>query len=144
MLAPRLHCVRAMKKPSTRYTPALLFVVLGTGAALGACSRENRALGESPRSDVARALQSLADARCDRAMRCNQIGGGQRYASRDACIQSVRQSERQDSNLYACSRGIDQEELSECLHEINTANCDAAFDTLSQMADCRTSDMCVD
>ncbi|MDI1478202.1 DUF6184 family natural product biosynthesis lipoprotein [Polyangium sp. y55x31] len=133
-----------MKKTRTRYAPVLLFVVLGTGVALGACSRENRALGESPRRDVVRALQSLADARCDRAMRCNQIGGGQRYASRDACIQSVRQSERQEMNLYGCSKGIDQEELSECLNEINTANCDAAFDALSQMADCRPSDMCVD
>ncbi|MDI3283749.1 DUF6184 family natural product biosynthesis lipoprotein [Polyangium sp. 15x6] len=132
-----------MKKTSTRYAPALLFVVLGTGVALGACSRENRALGESPRSDVNRALQSLADARCDRAMRCNQIGGGQRYASRDACVQSVRQSEREDINLYECAGGIDQKELSECLNEINTADCDSAFDALSQMAACRSSDMCL-
>jgi hypothetical protein len=132
-----------MKKNNTRYAPALLLVVLGTGVALGACSRENRALGESPRSDVARALQSLADARCDRAMRCNQVGGGQRWTSRDACIQSVRQTEREDINLYECTGGIDQKELSECLNEINTADCDSAFDALGQMAACRSSDMCL-
>ncbi|MDC0739730.1 DUF6184 family natural product biosynthesis lipoprotein [Polyangium mundeleinium] len=132
-----------MKKIRTRYAPALLFVVLGTGVALGACSRENRALGESPRGDVARALQSLADARCDRAVRCNQIGAGQRWSSRDACIQSVRQAERKDINLYECTGGVDQKELSECLNEINTANCESAFDALAQMAACRSSDMCL-
>ncbi|MDI1445170.1 DUF6184 family natural product biosynthesis lipoprotein [Polyangium sp. 6x1] len=133
-----------MAKTRTHYAPALLFVVLGASVALGACRREDRALGESPRSDVNRALQSLADARCDRAMRCNQIGQGERFANRDACLQSVRKNERQDLNLYGCTEGIDQEELSECLSEINTSGCDATFDTLSAMADCRPSDMCRD
>jgi hypothetical protein len=133
--------MRETSNTSTRL-PALLIVVLGA-IGIGACDRENRAHGEAPSPEIARALQSVADARCDRALRCNQIGPDQKWATQDSCVASVRQKEREDINLYACPGGIDQKELSECLREIRNADCLSALDALEQMAACRASDLCL-
>jgi hypothetical protein len=136
-----------MRKTSTKSVSvsALLIVALGAGLGLVACDRENRALGEAPSGAVNRALQSIAATRCDRAMRCQQIGSaqGQKWSSLDACVTSVRQNEREDINLYACPGGIDQKELNECLAEIRSAECGSALDAIQQMAACRSSDLCL-
>src|SRR5215217_6926415 len=54
------------------------------------------------------AVDSLASARCEREMRCGNVGTGHRYESKDACMSSIRNSQRQDLNLTECPRGVDQ------------------------------------
>ena len=42
-----------------------------------------------------------------------------------------------------CPRGVDSKELDECLESIKTESCNNPIDTISRLAACRTSDLCL-
>ncbi len=90
------------------------------------------------------AIDRIVLARCELAERCGDVGQGKDYTSRTQCEQKVRSDWRNDLNAYECSRGIDESELSECLQEIRTQDCDNPFDMLGRVTACRSSDICED
>jgi hypothetical protein len=88
------------------------------------------------------ALDNIAGSRCDRELRCGNVGTGKRYESVQACHAVVRNSFATDLNAADCPSGIDQRELAECMQEVRDENCSNPLDTLGRIAACRTSDMC--
>lgn len=88
------------------------------------------------------ALNNIAEARCDREQRCNNVGQGRRYESSQTCRATVRNDFSRDLNSSECQGGIDRAELSECMSDIRTEDCNNPIDTLSRLAACRTSDLC--
>jgi hypothetical protein len=88
-------------------------------------------------------VDKLASARCDREQSCNNVGGGQKYASRDVCMDQMRGSLANELNAYDCPRGIDEAQLGECMTAIRNEECGHPIDTISRMAKCRTSALCM-
>lgn len=89
------------------------------------------------------AIDRIVNARCAREAACNNVGPDKRFASRDVCVQNVRNDLRDDLKASDCPRGIDSKELEECLEEIKNESCNNPIDTISRLAACRTSDLCL-
>lgn len=88
-------------------------------------------------------VDKIADARCDHEQKCNNIGQGQKYASRDVCKQQLSSSTSSDLNATSCPRGLDQDAVNRCMNAISNEQCSVSLDTLSRMADCRTDALCM-
>lgn len=89
-------------------------------------------------------LSELVDARCTREERCNNIGSGQKYASKPDCMTKVREDWRDDLQSRACSNGVNQSQLSDCLDKIRNDSCSNVVESLSRWANCRQSEICKD
>lgn len=106
--------------------------------------------GQAPAADTAlgatigRTVDSIAEARCNYAQRCNLIGAGdnREFASRESCLADEKKELSDGLNVKDCRGGIVQDEVNECLTEIKNRDCGSPFDALGSMAACRTSDMC--
>ncbi|WP_437909655.1 DUF6184 family natural product biosynthesis lipoprotein [Sorangium sp. So ce327] len=137
----------------TNHGTSVVGLVLAAAATLLAtgCDREERALGTTrppegsqvqARTAVASAVDSIVAARCDREARCNNVGQGREYASKEACATRIRAEWRDELNFVECPGGIDSKELNECLQEIRNDDCNNPFDTLGRIVACRSSDLC--
>jgi hypothetical protein len=94
-------------------------------------------------SDGESAAQSLATARCDREETCKNVGSGRTYASRNACMDELRDKTRSELNASDCPGGVDNGQLEKCLSEIRGEKCGNVLDTITRLAACRTSALCV-
>jgi hypothetical protein len=88
------------------------------------------------------AIDKIADARCDREMKCGNVASGKKWADRNACVADMKKSLSDELNANDCPAGIDTKELNECLHEARNEDCKNPFDKIGRVAACRTSDMC--
>lgn len=134
-----------------------VLALVGAGASLIGCERDERALGTERADrtdvvDVARMADAmletgaantrLAMARCSQEQRCNNIGADKKYRSYEACMESILEEKWSRLNHSNCRGGIVQKELAECLNEIRNEDCAAPFDALGRILACRASDMC--
>lgn len=90
-----------------------------------------------------RAVMLIAESRCSREARCNNIGAKHKYASVAECTTKLSDEKTDDLNLKDCPRGIDKKELDECLTAIKKEDCNNPLDSLSRLAACRSSDLCL-
>jgi hypothetical protein len=88
-------------------------------------------------------VDRLAGARCDQEQRCNNIGDGQKFASREVCIEKMRGNIGNDLNAYNCPRGLDSEAIDRCNMAISSEECGHPFDTITRMDKCRTGAICL-
>ncbi len=88
-------------------------------------------------------VSRVSAARCDREQTCNNVGAGQKYATRDVCMDQMRGSLANDLNAYECPRGIDEYQLERCMTAIRSEECGHPLDTISRMAKCRTGALCM-
>ncbi|HEY8946778.1 MAG TPA: DUF6184 family natural product biosynthesis lipoprotein [Polyangiaceae bacterium] len=95
-----------------------------------------------PASRAASATQAIAEARCARENRCENVGADRKFSSTDDCMARVRNDWRDELTARECPGGIDQSELSECLTEIRNEDCGNPFDTLGRMAACTVAEIC--
>ncbi|MFO0601733.1 MAG: DUF6184 family natural product biosynthesis lipoprotein [Polyangiales bacterium] len=114
----------------------------GDRIAQGAREAAREAQPGPTRMDFRAALNEIAQARCSREARCNNVGEGRRYMSEQACRTVVVNDFARDLNAAECNAGIDRGELTECMNDIRTEDCNNPLDTLSRVAACRTSDLC--
>lgn len=135
-------------------------LVFAAGAVAAGCDRKSEPSTATPPSRVSQvapavsaamggpttaiepALNNLAEARCDRETRCNNVGTGRRFDSRAACINDVRSNHADDVNRSECPAGVDARELAECMEEVRNEDCNSPLDTLGRIAACRSSDLC--
>ena len=90
-----------------------------------------------------KSVDRIAEARCDHEQKCNNIGQGQKYGSREDCKQKLATDTSSDLNATNCPRGLDQDALNRCVNAINNEQCSVSLDTLSRMADCRSGAICM-
>lgn len=88
------------------------------------------------------AVSAITAARCDREQRCDHIGSGKRYASRDACIKQVQGDWQRELTTIECPKGIVQAKLDECVDQIRTEGCANPIETLGRMTSCRQIEIC--
>ena len=116
--------------------------------ALAACNSNQRhpesAMAEARASENGSAVDSIAESRCARESRCENIGADKKYSSMEDCVARVKDDWRADLDARACPSGINETELQECLKEIRAEECSSPFDTLERVAACTASQICVD
>ena len=94
------------------------------------------------RATAASAVTTLAAERCDREVRCKNIGAKEKYKSRTDCIAEMERDKRDDLNSDVCPGGIRQKELNDCLQAIHDEACGNPLDTLTRLAACRSGNLC--
>jgi len=141
--------------------PLILLFVLGAVAVAG-CERKSSRTDESmapppesreltPKTEEAvgggplaidQALDKIVDARCDREMRCGNVGADKKFSDRASCNSQVKKDFASGINAEDCPAGVDAKELDECLSDARKEDCNNPFDTIGRVAACRTSDIC--
>lgn len=101
-----------------------------TGGATGATANEN-------------AIHGMAMARCDREEICDNVGSGKKFATREVCMAELRDKGREELRATECPGGIDQAQLDKCLADIRGERCGNPLDTVTRLASCRTSALCL-
>jgi len=84
----------------------------------------------------------IADARCDRAAYCNDIGAGHHYEDRASCNREARRDAEDKLDHKDCAAGVDEARLNECVREIRNARCGNPIDSIEKSAACRRSELC--
>jgi len=92
--------------------------------------------------DNEQAIHDITEARCNRAMACNDIGDGKSYADFQACSREIGRDTGITLRSEKCPNGILTDRLSSCLDEINTERCGNPLDTLERVAACRKGMLC--
>ncbi|HEV8246317.1 MAG TPA: DUF6184 family natural product biosynthesis lipoprotein [Polyangiaceae bacterium] len=93
----------------------------------------------TPAADVA--AERIATARCDREQRCNQIGAGAKYSSRQHCMNVMGPKAADD--VGDCRLGVDQKDLRECLDVISNEDCNAPLGELDRVIQCQADNLCL-
>ena len=126
-----------------RLSAGLLFAA-GLGVLVSACERreDKRALGAERTGSLKAASESIAQGRCEREMRCNNVGAGKKFETKDACVSKLRKENQDDLNPKDCPGGIDQKALQDCMKSIRTDDCNNPFDELGRMTACRKGELC--
>jgi Family of unknown function (DUF6184) len=110
-------------------------------------TRSGRAVGGGPNDPVLRAtassaLTSLANARCDREVRCNNVGAKEKFKTRADCVAEMERDKRDDLNSDVCPGGIREKQLNECMAAIRDENCGNPLDALTRLNACRSGSLC--
>ena len=117
---------------------------------LVACSNNQRpaehasAMAEASDTQSGSAVESIAEARCARESRCDNIGSDKRYSSMEDCVARVRDDWKGDLDARSCPAGVKETELNECLGAIRSEECSSPFDTLERVSACTASQICAD
>ncbi|HEX9295063.1 MAG TPA: DUF6184 family natural product biosynthesis lipoprotein [Polyangiaceae bacterium] len=111
-------------------------------------THEPRSIGGGPtepgaRATPASAVASFATARCDREVRCKNVGVKEKYATRDECVAKMKEDKRDDINAKDCPGGISEKQLNDCLQSIRTEDCGNPLDAISRLSACRSGSLCV-
>jgi hypothetical protein len=88
------------------------------------------------------AVAEMTAARCDREVRCKNVGQGQKYASREACLVSVGQEWRSELSFFDCPGHIVESALEDCLDELRANDCQNPLDSLERVLDCDSHEIC--
>ena len=115
--------------------------------ALAGCNKKSETAppmtpASAPDPSARRAGEAIAEARCDHEQRCNDIGPNKKYGSREHCMTVMRDDAAKSVNH--CKRGIDQEDLRECLTDIMGQNCGNPFESFASSKNCDMDDLCSD
>ena len=100
--------------------------------------------GMSPAARTRSAAEQIAEARCERERQCGNVGGDKTYSSTQDCLTRIQTDWKDDLNARQCPGGINQSELSECLHQVRSEDCGNPFDTLARLADCTQGQICIE
>jgi hypothetical protein len=93
----------------------------------------------TPESAVGR----IAQARCDREVRCHNVGRKEKYETRSECAEKMQNDRRGDINVNECRAGVSEKELDNCLEAIRTEDCGNPIDAISRLNACRSGNLCL-
>jgi hypothetical protein len=111
-----------------------------------AAAREPQPSGSGPavaRTSTAMAVSSIATARCDRELKCKNIGPNKTYLSTDECVTKLQNDKRTALNPQECPQGVRDSDLASCLKSIRDEDCGNPLDSVSRLAACRSGAMCL-
>jgi hypothetical protein len=145
-----MNTLRAMKSAAASMLVALLFGCAPTNESMAAIpypGTQQRVEGRLGATNVQAAnvdpsvVEQLATASCDHEQGCFNIGNGQTYPSRDACMSQLRVSIENQLTGY-CPRGVAQDGLSKCMSSIRTDSCTHSLQALVHEEHCDASIIC--
>lgn len=98
------------------------------------------AIGASRESAVRR----LVEMRCSRELACEQfVSEYGRRVNHQACLETRKAEYEKELSAAACPRGIDGNQLNECLGAMQTASCSDPVDELARVLECRREELCI-
>ena len=97
-----------------------------------------------PASRSSSAAESIAEARCAREQRCENVGSNKKYSSHTDCMARIRDDWKDDLNARECPGGVNQTELNECLGAIREEECNSPFDALDRISECTAAAICIE
>jgi hypothetical protein len=103
--------------------------------------KREAAYGGGP-ADPGSAAARIAAARCEREVRCNDVGTHRKYASRADCVAWMQAARRDDFDERECPRGIDKKQLNACISAIRDEACNGPLDNIERLTACRSNDIC--
>jgi hypothetical protein len=105
---------------------------------------ERRSIGGGPgaTTDPTAALAGIAAARCDREIRCKNVGPNAQYKSRGECIAEMVKDKRDDFSVASCP-AVDPKKVQGCVQEINQEKCGNPLDVFNRFQMCKSSSLCV-
>jgi hypothetical protein len=89
------------------------------------------------------AVAHLTARRCDHEIDCKNVGAGRRYDDRGGCEREITHELQAELGRTACSYGVREDRVQECMTAIRGESCATAMDTMSTIATCRTSALCI-
>jgi hypothetical protein len=116
---------------------------------LAACNKSRppehaSATSEARDTEGGSAVESIAEARCARESRCDNIGSEKKYSSMEDCVARVRDDWKGDLDARSCLSGVNETQLKECVGAIRAEECSSPFDTLERISACTPSQICAD
>src|SRR6185436_4567081 len=97
-----------------------------------------------PSSPNERSIGALTNARCEREQRCDNIGKGKTYESREKCQATLKDDLYDKLGPDECKEGVDQGAPQECLKSVREEACGSALDTIGRLFACRSTKLCKD
>jgi hypothetical protein len=88
------------------------------------------------------AIDAIANARCERESRCDNVGPGKRYVSREGCLTQLRGEGMNDLTPVECPHGVDSPQLDKCLADVRGERCENVLDTIARLSNCSTGSLC--
>jgi hypothetical protein len=89
------------------------------------------------------AVERIVAARCARETACNNVGSDKHFVNHDVCARELRSKIGDDLRPSECPLGIDGSAIDKCMDAIRTESCNNPIDTISRLATCRTSELCL-
>jgi hypothetical protein len=89
------------------------------------------------------AVSSMVAARCDREVRCNNVGQGKTYKTRDECVSKVQKDEAKNINDKVCTGGIDEGNLNRCIQSLQVEECGNPMSMFQRAEACKDDGICV-
>lgn len=124
------------------------FTSLACLLAVVACSKHEREPDMAPASRVspptARSIERITTARCAREAKCDNIGADRKYSSREDCNSRIKDAAYAALGPPRCKKGVNQDQLNECLAAIEDEECGEVVDTIERVIDCRSIVLCAD
>jgi uncharacterized protein DUF6184 len=112
------------------------------------CSKSDRpaesAMAESATTEGGSATESIAEARCARESRCDNVGADKKYSSMEDCIIRIRADWKDDLSARECKSGVNETQLNACLNSVREEECSSPFDTLERVTACTAGKICAD
>jgi hypothetical protein len=111
-----------------------------------AAAREPRPASGAPtvsRTTTALAVSAISTARCDRELKCKNIGTNKNYLSTDECVTKMQNDKRTALNEHECPQGVNEKELASCLKSIREEDCGNPLDSVSRLTNCRSGALCL-
>ena len=113
----------------------------------GADKVEPPAIGGGPaepalKTTPAGAVASIALTRCDRQVRCNNVGPNEKYKTRAECVSKMQSDDSKSINTNACPGGIDEGNLNRCLKALRDEGCGSPIGALERLESCKTDSIC--
>jgi hypothetical protein len=87
------------------------------------------------------AIDAIAATRCSREARCDNVGAGRHYGSRQGCMTQLRGESISDLTTAACPH-LDNAQLDKCLADIRGERCENVLDTIARLSSCSRSSLC--
>jgi hypothetical protein len=105
---------------------------------------ERRSIGGGPgaTTNPSAALSGIAAARCDREIRCKNVGPDGKYKSRGECIVEMQKDKRDDFSVASCP-AVDTKKLEGCVQEIQREKCGNPLDVFNRYEMCKSGSLCV-
>jgi hypothetical protein len=129
---------------STIATTSFAFTVCLVAACGGSGTRgPDTASTSAPLATDTLAASQVVDARCDRQVRCNDIGPGKRYETMDVCTKEMGYEKRTELHTGDCPRGVRERALEGCMHAIKGVSCEEPLDSLFRLDACSKDRLCL-
>ncbi|HMI87309.1 MAG TPA: DUF6184 family natural product biosynthesis lipoprotein [Polyangiaceae bacterium] len=101
------------------------------------------ASNDGTRTTTALAVSSISTARCDRELKCKNIGTNKTYLNTDECVTKMQNDKRTGLNANECPNGVSDKDLASCLKSIREEDCGNPLDSIARLTACRSGGMCL-